>query len=221
MGYRRKKTYKKKYRRRGPRKFSRKSNSKKFKSAVKKVIQSMVEVKYQDTSESNADITTTGTITDITALSRGTSDQGERIGDRVKLRSYRLKGSITGGDATNVIRVIYFIWHPNSVSLAPTMAQILLGGGTPTANSPNLNYVVDGRDQFTVVYDKRFTMVGGSSSTSLMKKFNVVLKLSAIQQYNTTNTSSTKKLYMLRVSDSSAINHPTISYVARTRYIDI
>lgn len=193
---------------------------------VKRIVNSSQETKFYDISSSGASVSSTGTITSLTSIAQGTTDI-TRVGDSISLMRMMWSGVLTVGDQFNIVRVILFQWKPND-NVAPALADLLLNGpsGSPDVYS---FYNHDLRGQFHIMSDRTYSLIGNGTSSSIPfqpktqiliahnKGLSVGLKK---VQYQGGTTVGTHKIYVLTLSDSSAVAHPIITYNARIYYKD-
>lgn len=192
------------------------------KSYVQKIVRKEQETKYHDLSLASQPYLVamaSTTIVDLCAISQGTQDI-QRIGDKIRLRSLDMRVQILCADSTNVVRFIIFQWHPNTTITAtdPQGSQII----ADTATYPFLsNYVHDYQNQFIVVYDKVWGSELTSDSANRVMHIRPSLKYVRKQvNYTGATTSGSDKLYLLMVSDSGSATHPSVKVQARIRYDD-
>lgn len=226
-------------RRRGPyrKRFNRRRSNKRMKKFAYRIERLIGEKKYYITnSGGNFSVSNAGTVTHLTAVPLGDTDQS-RDGDQLTIRSLELKwqaiagytSSTTTYDFYNRVRCVVFQWFPQTV---PVIADILISTGNGYHIAP---YNHDTRFQFKVLYDSTRTVdqtfffngattygvsTGNSQSQLITKHINRGYKNRRVQYVAGTTTAPSFGLYLLFVSDSSAVTHPQAEYVAKLNYSD-
>lgn len=191
---------------------------KSVKNYVKKQIHKMSETKYIDQLYS-ALVDSTGILADMFQPTQGTGDS-QRIGDKVTIRGSRISIKLTCGDATNFVRIILFQWYPSTNLSVPTVGTILFD--TTTADRAiTTPYVHDYENQFHVFYDKVFTMSSVGDSYVISRVFKPNYKyVKKTCEFVGAGINASNKLYMLAISDSGAVVHPSVFAYWRHYYDD-
>lgn len=180
---------------------------------IKKLIN--VESKFCDTTLGVTAVTTTGAVTQLSAISEG-SDYNNRDGLSVKAQSIYIRGmtsvSSSATDANENIRLILFI-DKESVG-APALGDLLENAGNYL--SP-LNHTNGKR--FQVLCDKVITLQSNGSNS---KPFKIYMPMRHhLKWYNTTTGTKQGHVYLAYVSDgNTAATEPTLEFYSRLRYID-
>lgn len=141
-----------------------------------------------------------------------------RVGDRCDtvnfIARFTLQKIAAGADVTCNVRVIFFLWRPNSV---PTAADIL-NIGPSTVIDPLSEYNHDTRQEYKILYDKNITL---TPATELLRRtFVVKRKLKKILQFVNASTVGTNHLYMNVTTDANGATLPAMSYHIRTYFRD-
>lgn len=179
---------------------------------VKSIIASTQETKYKDTFFASNSISTTPTNTQLYTLTSG-SDEDQRTGFKIRATGVYGRFMFTNGDDTNVVRIILYQTKGNASTLTST--------GIYNALDP---------EQYTIFYDKHVKLqapfTGGTQNKEVVLRKSFKNKFNSFQgkliTYDTvSSTSSMRPIYMLVVSDSVAISHPTILGNLRAFYKDI
>lgn len=194
--------------------------------AVKKIIQSQAELKYFTFFQAPTGISNAGSLVGTPFdVPNGTTDQ-ERVGDSITLTGLLdFRYSMVALDTSNVVRVIIFQWRAQSYAspLAPTVTDILF-----TSNYLS-HYNHDQRKNYNILYDKMHQLNGNGSSASYPLTNNgiitvhkrVSLKRAAKKiHYIGGGLQGQNRLFILFISDSSALSHPSVSYVTHFTYYD-
>lgn len=209
--------FKKTYRRKNYRKtYRKKNNTLATKKYVKKQISKDIETKYFDIQRPSDDIDYSGRIDRLTGVSQGTTDS-TRIGDKLTMRSLRISYEATVADSTNMVRFIIVQWFPNSTLLAPTSSYVLSTIGSALA--PQSPYIHDYKNQFNVLYDKVHIL--STDYPRIVRKFWLKMKWAKkVINFSAGTSEGSNHLYMIRISDSSAVTHPTSNILTRLNYDD-
>lgn len=158
---------------------------------------------------------TTSSILNIIALG---DNSYERTGRKITMKSVYIKGFINYQGSDSVCRIMLVIDRQCNGNNIPGASLLLQNGTINTVNSP-LNLNETGR--FQVLYDRRFTMVAGNDSE--IQTFYIKRRLN-IQTYYDGNTATiadmTRNSITLCYCSTSTATFPTITAVARLRYVD-
>jgi hypothetical protein len=180
-----------------------------------------LESKFIDVTLAASSVTATGTIGVLANIPQGIG-QSQRIGDQVTLTRILANIDITAAnsDVFSHARFIMFQWHPNVTLDSPTIANILQ---TP-ANTfySMLNWQLS--DQFTILYDKVWSLLGTSTvptDKSDQIVFTTVLPRRKIVNWTAGSTSaSSNTIFLLYISDSAGSPFPQIQFSIRMEYLD-
>lgn len=161
-------------------------------------------------------------------LSIGT-DVDQRIGEKVTLKSLRLRVTLTSADVYNDVRVMIFRLRPTGTSLSDYVDNLLQNPTDPFNSFLKRN----GTIKYRLIYDKRILMGGrlgnnngGTASTIAQVKpllINVPVPKGGLSTHFTpSNTiAGTCESYMMLIfSDSGVTPYPVISGYARCVYTD-
>jgi len=227
-------SYKKTYTKRKPKVNKDKLATKKY---VKRLIHTNLENKHLNTHDI-INITSVGSITDISAVARGDSDS-QRSANRVKPMKLNINYSVTAGDEYNNVRVILFRWNQeyNGASgTEPTIASILNPNTSTVAYSSLLKF--QDPINYSIIYDRWHFVAGDgfvsgsavpapyTASTQQHHRLSFYgNKINRSIEYTDSETSGKLgkyKMYMLLISDSPSLTlvHPTIIYDILLTYED-
>lgn len=122
----------------------------------------------------------------------------------------------THADATNVIRVIIFQYLEKAF---PTLADILQLGTGATANylSP---YNFDNSKAYRILYDSTKLVNSVSKPQAHINKYIKLSKARKDVEYEGSTTVGINRLYMLTMSDSTAVSHPSYMGHVTVKYTD-
>lgn len=144
----------------------------------------------------------------------------QRIGDKIKMASFNFKYSMYLSDPSNLMRVILFQWCNNSViSGTPTAAQVLQSATTYSWLS-QINQ--DSRQNIKILYDRTHTM-NDSDQKQITRSVNInKFRVRNLEFASTAAQNCLHKgeIYLLLVSDSAAIVHPTFVWRFMLKYKD-
>jgi len=183
---------------------------------IKKVIKGVAEHKYFDVA-SGVGFDYNGSIVDISAIPQGDTEI-TRDGDQLGLISFQTKFILSCSDATNAVRVIIFKWKMDSAFGPPSTTDILYNVGSTYA--PVAMYNHDRRDCFSVIMDKSYELILGTSRAETpLVKFGK--KLKGKIRFNVGATSGKNKIYAMYISDSAVVGNPTIRAIFRINFVDV
>lgn len=188
---------------------------------VRKLISASHEHKFIDQNISGASISDSGVVYRLDQVVQGDSDQ-TRTGDSVDLKELQMRGGWEVADNYNVLRAIIFqATAAHSSTSLPTVGDILLSGYVGTTSVVYAPYDKDRTGpggQYKVLWDKTFT----ADTDDPVSVFQTTLRRGFRKrvQYIGGTTTATGGLYVLFVSDSGAISHPGLTFVARTVFTD-
>jgi len=196
------------------------------KKQVKTLIRNIQELKYLQYSDANRSISSTAFITGSNFdIGQGVTDQ-ERDGDRYQwcgTMDFRI--SMVAGDTYNLLRCIVFQWHPDYV---PVVTDLLIVGPSGSQDVWS-QYHHDKRQQYTILFDKTYKLVGnGTSGTFPGTDSSVQYRRHLISFKRATKRTQriggslvgTNRMYMCFISDSAAPTHPVINWSSKVFYRD-
>lgn len=178
-------------------------------------VRSIAEVpKYFDQLLSQS-ISWTGTVSSILYPAQG-SAESQRNGDAVRSKSISIHGMLYAGDAYNFVRIIVFVDKATDGSTPLSSELLQYTGSTSTPFSP---YNWSFRDRFRILKDKTIKVIDNMDNELQMFKFNT--KVNYVNKFNTgVVTPITNGLYVMAISDSSAVTHPAILMYCRVMYTE-
>lgn len=183
------------------------------KSYVKRYIRKGQELKHKD-HDADTTASTTPTFVSLTAFSAGTSDN-QRVGSAVQPIGLDVVLQMLESDNTNVFRVILFQWLGDDGDNPPTQADLLATTGDVISQRQYHR-----RKQYRLISDQVYSSsnTGNSNQIIVRKKY----KLQNFKQcrYDGTTTDGNNMIYMMFMSDSAAVTHPTFNYRCRLYYTD-
>lgn len=199
MPYRTKKRTYRRYKRRGG-----------VKKMVKAMIAKNVETKLVVATFTDVSLTTSGLLPYSYAfndIGQGVTQQS-RVGNQIRCTSMKYNFFITGADATNSIRILFYI---------PKDPNVIISG-------LNFNQAPD-LDQFTILKDM-FISTSNTGNNCVRRvgwlNFKKGRSSGMITQYTSPagNSVSRNRILMYAVSDSSLVNHPVLNGYTSLYYKD-
>lgn len=187
---------------------------------AQRVINNNLEKKYQDLSF-NATIPSDGSaIQKLTSITQGTGDSS-RIGDKIRVLSWKCRFQFVAADTTNAVRMILFQWHPDDNVSTPILGNIL----------QQINYTSyynhDQGNLFSVFFDKTYTLQSSDMANRVTtqtyrfgKKTGKMRWIKQNIKFNGNTPTGSDNLYCIFVSDSTAGPHPTVNGSSRLVYTD-
>jgi len=200
---------------------------------VQRLIDRNTELKYFQYNSTATNVTTTATLTgipfDVPQATTSSTDV-VRIGDAIKLKSsLDFRYTVFVGDTTNLVRVMIIQWKAQSTAAPfPTAADILLAGPSGAVDVHS-HYSHDERFNIGFLYDKVHSMVGDAgaattpytTSSQITVNKRISLRRAAKNvQYRGGGGQGINRLFLLYVSDSNAVAHPTIVYATKMKFTD-
>lgn len=182
------------YRRRG-------GSNRNFVSKVKQVINSSSETKTSITPVTST-YGTSGTNINCTLIGQGT-DQYQRVGNAIKLRSMTAHLHCVNADAFNFIRFVFYIPKDKDALFPSTI---------------NYHTALD-FDDWTILKDVTIK----TDTYNPTKTLHFSMPLRARVGFNGPGTGAVNKnpIFLYIVSDSSAIAHPAVNGYVRLNYKDM
>lgn len=184
-------------------------------SIVKRALRSNEEEKYAIVHGSYS-VSTTAGVYSLSNTSQGSSGGGH-IGDECRLKSIEFRWDAIVADTTNFLRVILFVWKPN-MTLTGTPADTDVLKTTTPPNMITSCYEEDGEDMYRVLYDKVILLTtNGDNAIAVGKMYR---KLNLKQDYTTSSSNCSNNIFLLLISDSGAVSHPTFNFTSRIAFTD-
>ena len=211
--------YRRPYRRypvRRPRPGYSRYRKKQFVKRVQHVITKTAEKKFYPVSQLPTAVSEAGILWSLSSVPQGTTDV-TREGDQLRLRSIEFNYQCIVADTTNTMRVIVFIYKPPAI---PTVTDILQGP-VSTAVAPLSPYNHDNRYNYQVLHDRLYQL---DSVTQLVTKKLKIWKipniLRKVQYVAGSITLNMNGVYVLAISDSAAVTHPTFGFHSKVNFSD-
>jgi len=183
-------------------------------AVVNKILKKKAELKSFDVGFGTT-VDSTGTLTKISSIPQGDTDS-TRDGDQLLVTRISLRGTLanSSSDLTNVMRVIIFKWMQDDASAGPVSATDIL-----QSLSPYSPYDRDGlrAKKFIVLLDRFLTT---SLQGPAIMKYDYDSKHDFKISYSAGAVTGYSNIYVLQISDSSGIPHPTGSWISRVWFND-
>lgn len=172
------------------------------------------ESNYFDVRQTPFSVSTTASIINLCPVLEGTGPQ-EYQGNSIMGLSLLVRMSIVGADTTDGVRIVIFRDKNATGGVPIGVGGILQDTGnylSPLANSE--------RGRWQILYDKVFVTTQGGIDRQIEKYFKVFKKPKLITFSSDANAPQRGTIYLLAISDSAAVSHPTLEFYSRLRYYD-
>lgn len=188
---------------------------KNVKTYVDRKLQANTAVNHYESGYVGYSLDTTGTLvnlSDVIAPYTGaTLPNMNRETDGAVLKSLHIWGACvlnSAGDDYNQLRMTVIRWHPNTVGSTPSLAHIFEETGDAWESS--FNY--DNRQSFTVLADKKFLVQQGIRNVQPfdIRLFGNRLSSHPMKYASITANGGSDHIYLIMVSDSGAVIHPSL-----------
>lgn len=184
--------------------------------AVRRTLAKREEVKVHDYSIATG-IDNAGTVFPLSAVLQGQT-QATRIGIQLNPKDLDMRFILTHGDASNIMRLVVFQFHNDDQTFTPGASTILDPTAVTAGNGVMAPYNNQNKDEFRVLMDRTYVLEAGAG---LVKKCYTTLRQRMRKiDYNGTATHGAENLYLLVISDSAAVTHPTITGESRLHFTD-
>lgn len=188
------------------------------KKQVKRLIGNRQEHKYLRNAIVAGTASNVGSLSGaITAIAQG-GTVNQREADRAMLTEVELRYSFIASDATQTMRIIVFQWKSDNSADPPIVADILdLASATGTLANYNLSAE---SNKFKILADRSvaMTLAGDAARIGRIRIFGK--KLTKSLKFNAGATTHDNGVYVLVISDSAVVAHPTYSWESVIRYTD-
>lgn len=200
------------YRKKRTRRYRKKTGG--VRRLANKVQKYLGELKYGDSSAYYT-VSYNGACYSLSDIAQGGATDTSRSGDQLTLQSLKFNYSLVLGDSFNLFRVIIFQWYPLD-TVAPSPGDLLQAVGT--VDSPLSTYEHDRRFQKHVLYDKLHNL--HTYQPQIVKKVKITKFKKNRIQYAGGTTTGQNKIYVLVISDSSTVSHPSILWRTKILFKD-
>jgi len=185
---------------------------------VKRNLNKHVETKYFDQYQISTNVTASGTITNISDITRG-NDVTQRIGNQVTLKEVQFRqGLYISANATQTaVRVLVVL--DTFGTNAPSVSDVLETAFLSSVYSEISPYYWDYRKRFRILHDDTTYLCKSSSTSGVYKEW--VNKLNLESQHIGSSTTFKNQIYLLLVSnESNVLNLPVINIHSRLLFTD-
>lgn len=141
----------------------------------------------------------------------------QRDGDQITIKKIVYNLQMAGADATNIVRVIIFRWSQNNNATVPAVTDVLQSLSPVSM----YNYTNERSGKVHVLFDRTaslslegtncITWRGALWGRKIGKKRLI---------FNATAINGVDQPYILFISDSVAVTHPSITGTLRMEYVD-
>lgn len=185
---------------------------------VKGQLTRQLETKYYNRFNQTISTDYSGSLVDLTALiAQGITVAG-RVGDRIDLRSIEWRGQITSADSHNFVRFALVQFRENSTAGAPVIGDWLETVNNTLAPTTLWNW--DRRTEYRVLWDKTYYVDTGDDYALQFAGKIPSTKLKTSVHYDPGVNTGSNHVYLLIITDSAAVTHPSVSYDMRITYKD-
>ncbi len=204
---------------RGNRKRFQKNGMSKIKNDIK-WLKKNVEFKFIDTTLTDVDCSSAGTVTYISGMLENALVNG-RVGREVTARRIAIRGKIENTNGTPVdtlVRIILFRKRHVHGTTVPLTELLSFGGSAIPLAWRQMNH----KFEYKVMFDTTFTM---DTLTHSLIPFKLVYKLNHTQRFDAAGAGvgecEENGLFLVALSEvASGANNPTMDFSARYSYAD-
>lgn len=150
----------------------------------------------------------------------------QRVGNQIEIKQVNLNWSMTVGDATNIVRIVFFQWLQETAEF-PLFGDIFMGDSTGQPWLQPYNYVY--RANYKILYDKVFTLSASAGNPAVIVKHLTIpasrlrikkMKYTSNGQFGFAADVIKGNLYYAFMSDSSITPNPQINLTTRMLFTD-
>lgn len=184
---------------------------------IRRVVKGLMEHKYAEALQSATAQSSTPTFTKITMPSQGDAFNN-REGDEIIFSSIKGRWATIGADATNICRYIVIKWLQDDLAAPPVAADIFQS----PVSIPWLSQFIankSARAKFHVLYDS-IANLSLNGTNQAIRNISIGSKKLGKVKFNPALLTGKGTIWVITVSDSSAVTHPTISYEFMYRWVD-
>mgnify|MGYP000140011448 CR=1 FL=1 len=167
-------------------------------------------------------LTTTPQFLQLSANTQGVGDL-QHVGDEITPVAYNIHYQLAAADTSNICRIVLFQWLMDTTAAAPDAT--LWNWNSETGNTEAPLGVLDWsrRSNVNVLYDSGpMAMVFGAANGVKAGKIRIAGKrMRKIKINRGTTSSGTGHLYLMYVSDSGAVNHPSFEFTSQLLFKDM
>lgn len=194
----------------------RKPQVKEVRKMIKAELKRNLEPKYNMFYNNSLGIDTTGNVSEIISNSQGSTDVAH-IGDQIELSSIYFNYYVTNADTTNIVRVVLIQTRGYTPSAAADIFQV--SGSDSVLTSPYHHDVMQ-TGLLTVLYDRLHCL----DTYNPLQQHKGWIPMKYVKNKVQFDAGSSDvlngDLYLITISDSSAVSHPTINVNVLYNYTD-
>lgn len=177
---------------------------------ARSVVRGMTEKKYFDLNIDHYS-PVAGALFQLTSnIVKGT-DQNQRVGDRITLRSLYFKQTVLMNSTVGETKFRAIIVRAKGSATTPSVADILLNHTTGL----RVNSAID-TDKYEILYDKVVPL----TTDNKYRNLDIKLRFNKNLTYNNTVGSAARELFFLTISDAGVYT-PAVQGNLRMSYIDV
>lgn len=191
----------------------------KIRKVVKSELKKEIETKFYDFNSSASISNLVSTYSPLTSFTRGTGPSNY-VGMKIKPKYFTIRGTLTGSDNTNYVRVL--VIQDKAVSGTPNTSTIFQNTSYPWLSPLNVDYIDSYRVLTDRLYQFRTFESSAGSFSSTVRPFKIKIPGSKMRQITYTQGGSPDagQLWVVMVSDSSLPSHPSFVIVSRLTFSD-
>ena len=183
-------------------------------------IEKAIEWKHADFSTA-VSVSTAGSLHNLTAIPVGDTDV-TRDGDKLTISSIMIRGEVSAGDVPyNHLRIVFFTF--NTTAQQPAVVTLFNTAAFP--NSPHLwFYDIDqfrSRKGMKILSDRVYKTRSYDGQNIHSVTFYKKIKRRINVQYFNQSIVSGQSIFMLCLSDSNVLPHPSLNLHTRINYCDL
>jgi len=196
------------------------TSSQTTRAIVRKEMAKKGDLKYTDTTSPASNMTSTGALQDLFGnATRGDGGLNNFNGNSCTVRGLTLNYGITTNQTFNFMRVLLFQWYSSTV---PTVATVLQNTALTSAVFSPIN--IQNREQIKVLYNKVHSIFPDNTATGYAaQNYEVYVPGSRMKKVRfapSANNTVEGGLWMIIISDDSAVTYPQISWYSRVSFYD-
>lgn len=179
------------------------------------------ETRYLLSDAAATSLSTTPSFTVLNLMQQGDT-AGTRDGNKIYLQSVDLRVQLIVADTTNLVRML-LVYDRQSNASNPSAVGIANILDVPAAASQALGpQLIPTKRRYNILLDRIFTLDLVDKYTWMIHKH---IKINKYTEYNgnagTVADIITGGLYLIFISDSTAVSHPTMQFTAKLFFKDI
>jgi len=189
---------------------------------IKRVVKRMVETKFVDFDSGALGILASGSYVTLHALPTAGTGDSNRIGDKVEFQSIELRGELSTGNSSNLVRLSVIIWDMDVG--APSALSQIYSDPSDFLRSPFQEHNTTGPDSiFKVLYDHVYFLQSAQPNMTRILKWKFFGKRlpHKVQYLETGGTLPQRRIYIVMTSDSTVPNGPAFHFGSRLKFKDM